>query len=101
MGLGKNFMNIIIEFTGIGKLITGNKQIEIDVNERSTYKSIVKLLGERYPDLIGVLIDHSMDKLLSASVFSRNGVEIILPEMMDRSPNDGDRLIMTMVIVGG
>ena len=53
-----------------------------------------------YPELVGVLIDRDMDKLLSAGIISRNGGEAILPNMTDQSPHDGDKLIMTMVIVG-
>ena len=94
-------MDIVIEFPGIGSLITGKKQIYLQLDQNSTYKDIVRLLGEKYPGLIGVIIDHDMSKLLSASIFSRNGKEAILPNMMDMSPQDGDKLIMTMVIVGG
>ena len=45
-----------------------------------TYKEKVHILREKCAELIGVLIDRVMDKLLSASIFNCNGEEAILPK---------------------
>jgi hypothetical protein len=38
---------------------------------------------------------------LSANLFSRNGEAPIMPDDMEQSPQDGERIVMLYFIVGG
>lgn len=90
-----------IKFTGAPAAIAGSQEIVLSVEEGTTYRGVIRMLGERYPQLVGILIDRNLDKLLSSNVISVNGEEMIMPGMEDRSPSDGDRLILVSLITGG
>jgi molybdopterin converting factor small subunit len=94
-------LNITVEFTGLARSITGERQITLPLPDEATYQRVVQALGEKYPSLIGVIIAADGAALLNANVFSKNGDEIIPPDSMDAAPEDGDRLILISVIVGG
>lgn len=94
-------MKIQVEFTGVAREILGQRQVELVVDDDCTYSCIVRQIGLRYPQLQGIFIDKNSLSLLSGNVLSRNGEETILPGMMNQSPQDGDRLIFLIFIVGG
>lgn len=94
-------MQIEIEFTGFARTITNHKVIRLELPEGTTYREIVKLLGQEYPALIGILIDRDGETFLSSNMFIVNG-DMVAPAMvMDESPKDGDRLVLMSLITGG
>jgi archaellum component FlaG (FlaF/FlaG flagellin family) len=97
----KKKISLYIKFTGAPVAIAGSQEIKLSVDEGITYRGVIRLLGERYPQLVGILIDRNLDKLLSSNVISVNGEEMIMPGMEDRSPSEGDRLILVSLITGG
>lgn len=94
-------MNITVEFTGITRAITGEREATLSLPDQATYQQVVRALGEKYPGLVGVMIAPDGATLLNANVFCKNGDEIIPPDSLDASPADGDRLILLSIIVGG
>jgi hypothetical protein len=92
---------IEIEFTGAARAITGRKTGIVEISDRASYRDIVSFLAGEYPQLIGLLISEDRRSLLSANFFSRNGEEPILPDDMDKTPQDGERLVILYFIVGG
>jgi hypothetical protein len=91
----------MIEFTGVAQMITGHNLIRLTLPETATYRDIVRILGMRFPELVGVLIDPAGDIFLSSNMFIINGEMGNPAMMMDKSPKNGDRLVLMSVITGG
>ena len=94
-------MNIVVEFTGGGRAMTGTREVSLGMPQNATYRDVVRRLAQMYPGLVGAIIAADGNSLLSAMIFNRNGEESIVAAMMDQSPGDGDRLILMFFIVGG
>jgi len=94
-------MNIVVEFTGGGRAITGTREVTLNLPDSATYRDVVRRLAQMYPGLVGAIIAADGNSLLSAMIFDRNGEESILPAMLDQSPRNDDRLILMFFIVGG
>lgn len=94
-------INIIVEFTGVAKEIAGSSQVELSFPPGSIYTDVVRILGEKYPELIGLLIDQDGKTFLSSNMFIINN-KMTLPVMvMTEHPQDGDRLVLVSVMTGG
>jgi len=94
-------MKIMVELTGIARSIVGKKEIELEMDGVNTYQDIIRLLGKRYPKLIGILIDQNGETFLSSNMFIING-DMNTPAMaIHLQPHDGDRLVLMSLITGG
>ncbi len=94
-------IKLTIEFTGVAKQFTGASSVDFVFPEDVIYTDVVRVLGEHYPELIGLLIDQDGETFLSSNMFIINN-EMALPVMvMDEHPNDGDRLVLVSVMTGG
>jgi hypothetical protein len=94
-------MQVIVELTGLARDAAGRKEIPIELDDTSTYQDLVRWLGRRYPQLIGLIIDQDGETFLSSNLFVING-DLANPAMvMHEHPKDGDRLILMSVITGG
>lgn len=94
-------MKITIEFTGITKSITQAGVVEFTVEQGFTYRDLVKLLAEKYPAMVGLIIDPDCKNFLSSNMFVING-DLEFPAMiLDHSPSDGEHISLMSVITGG
>ncbi len=94
-------MHVTVVLTGMARDMVRQKEIPLDVDEQITYGQIVRLLGETFPRLIGLLIDRDGQTLLSGNILIING-DLATPAMvMHESPHDGDRLILMSLVTGG
>ncbi len=94
-------IQLTIEFTGVAKQFTGVPSVDFVFPSNVNYTDVVRALGKRYPELIGLLIDQDGETFLSSNMFIINN-EMALPVMvMDEHPNDGDRLVLVSVMTGG
>ncbi len=94
-------MKISIEFTGIAREFTGAAEMEFEVPAAATYRDLVRLLADRFPGLVGILIDPNRESFLSSNMFVING-DLAYPAMiMDERPADGERIALMSVITGG
>jgi hypothetical protein len=92
---------VSIEFTGLARDIVGQTQLDLTLDPHTTYADIVRLLAERYPGLVGILIDKDGRTFLSSNMFIIND-DLAFPAMiMADSPHPGDRLTLVSVITGG
>ncbi|MHB0966257.1 MAG: MoaD/ThiS family protein [Bellilinea sp.] len=92
---------ITVEFTNLARVVAGVPDLEMEITPADTYSDIVQRLGEKYPDLVGVLIDHNGSTFLSSNMFIINN-EMSDPVMvMDEHPRPGDRLTLVAVATGG
>ena len=94
-------MYVTVEFSGIGRAITGVTQVNVSADKGTTYNGIINLLSTSYPGLIGVIINADGTELLNSNVIILNGDELILPDRMDDIVQEGSRLTLLSVIVGG
>ena len=94
-------MRIIVEFLGDARLATSIKQTELDIVPRTTYRDLVRLAGERFPALIGAVIEGDGETLMPANILNLNGKRTIQTTQMDDSPSDGDRITFMSILAGG
>jgi hypothetical protein len=92
---------IEIEFTGAAREIAGRKTGIIEIWDEASYRDIVEFLSAEIPQMIGTVISEDRRSLLSASFFSRNGEVPVMPDAMDKIPQDGERLVILYYILGG
>ncbi|MFN7035120.1 MAG: MoaD/ThiS family protein [Bellilinea sp.] len=94
-------IRITIEFTNLAKYIAGAPAIEIEFPRGITFGQIVEWLAERYPDMVGIIIQDDRKALMNSNLFIING-EMAQPAfLMNDSPKDGDRLTLVAVATGG
>ncbi len=94
-------MRITIEFTGITRSITNSTAIDFDLPSDSTYRDVIKLLAEKYPAMVGLIIDPDRENFLSSNMFVING-DLEFPAMLlDKKPADGEQISLMSVITGG
>jgi hypothetical protein len=93
-------MQLTVELTGLGRAIAG-RDVDLTLPVGSDYHVVVACLAERFPGLVGIVIAPGGRELLNANIISRNGEELIMPDMLDGCPSDGDRLTLLSIIVGG
>lgn len=94
-------INLTVEFTGAAKQFAGTSSVDLTFPQGVVYTDVVRALGERYPELIGLLIDQDGETFLSSNMFIINN-EMAHPVMvMDEHPQDGDRLVLVSVMTGG
>ncbi|HOT92363.1 MAG TPA: MoaD/ThiS family protein [Anaerolineae bacterium] len=94
-------MQVLVEFTGIPRVVTGVRQVPLQLQDGATYREIVRLLGKRYPQLIGEVLQPDGETFQPSNMLNLNGQRMIQPAQMDESPHDGDRLILMSILAGG
>jgi hypothetical protein len=94
-------MRVHIEFLGLSRFAAGAKEITIDVDEGTSFLDIVRMLGSRYPDMIGNIIRPDGETLHPPNILNLNAKRMIQPHQMDEGPSDGDRIILMSVSAGG
>ncbi len=94
-------MRIHVDFLGLSRLAAGVKEIAVDLEEDTTFRDIVRMLGTRYPKMIGNVIQPDGEMLQTPNIFNLNAKRMIQASQMDDSPNDGDRIILMSISAGG
>jgi molybdopterin converting factor small subunit len=90
-----------MEFLGVSRLVIGERTLSLDVEDGMTFRELVRLLGERYPGLIGDVIEPDGESLQAPNVFNLNARQMIQDDQMDAAPGDGDRIILMSMAAGG
>jgi molybdopterin converting factor small subunit len=93
-------ITISVQYTGIYRVSIGERSTRLTIPRGTNFRGVVRRLAELYPDLVGLVITTDDRETLNATIISRNE-EVILPEMMDQCPEDGDQLILIPTIEGG
>lgn len=94
-------MRVQVELLGVSRLVTGLKEITLDVEEGTTFRDIVRMLGTKYPAMIGDVIQPDGETLQAPNILNLNARRMIQASQMDESPNDGDRIILMSMSAGG
>jgi hypothetical protein len=94
-------MQVTVEFTGLARHILQRKEINLSLEEQTTYLDIVRLLAREHPELIGLLINTDGETLMSGNIMIING-DLATPAMvMQEHPQSGDRLMIMSLVTGG
>lgn len=96
-----NHINVTVEFTGISRILTGETEIAIPLQDGGRLEDIVKQLGQRFPALIGEVINDDGRSMIPTNLFSINGEQILHEDQLHYQPKNGERLIMLSLLAGG
>ena len=94
-------MKVSVEFNGIFRILTKTSHLTLDLASETTFREIITLLSERYPELSGEVLDSEDGGLIDSNGLSLNGKRMIQPADLDDAPQEGDRLIFMSVLAGG
>ena len=94
-------MRIHVEFLGLSRFAAGTKEITLGLEEGTTFRDIVRMLGTRYPEMIGNVIQPDGETLQTPNIFNLNAKRMIQAGQMDDGPGDGDRIILMSISAGG
>ena len=94
-------MQIDIEFLGLARLVTGERELTLRVEEGTTYRDLVRLLAAKYPQLIGQVIRPDRATLQEPNIFNLNARRMIQAKQMDESLQGSDRIILMSMSAGG
>ena len=94
-------MRVHVEFLGLSRFAAGIKGAALDLEEGTTFRDIVRLLGTRYPTMIGNVIQPDGETLQVPNIFNLNVKRMVPASQMDESPSDGDRIILMSISAGG
>ncbi len=92
---------ILVEFTGIARVLTGVRDVSLASDPGTTYREIIRQLGIRFPVLVGQVIEHDGMSLLPENKIVLDGKRILPESELDTSPCDGDRLTFMSILAGG
>jgi len=92
---------VLIEFTGISRVLTGESEFAIPLSNGMQLTDIVRSIGQKYPALVGEVIGQDGRSLIPTNLFSVNGKQILHENQLDFEPENGDRLILLSLLAGG
>jgi len=94
-------MRVQLEFLGVSRLATRLREVTLDLEKDMTFRDIVRLLGTRYPAMIGDVIQPDGETLQAPNILNLNAKRMIQESQMDEGPSDGDRIILMSMSAGG
>jgi hypothetical protein len=92
---------VLVEFTGISRVLTGKSEYILSVADDSDVNEIIRMLGRKFPALVGEVIKADGETLIPTNLFSVNGKQILNEGQQEYKPIDGDRLILLSLLAGG
>jgi molybdopterin converting factor small subunit len=94
-------MHVSVEFAGLSRVLTGARQVSLDLGESVTFQDIVRILADKYPSLVGKVIQPEGEGLYPSNLLNINGQHMVQGNQMDQSPAEGDRIILMSILAGG
>jgi molybdopterin converting factor small subunit len=94
-------MQVRVELLGLSRLVTGEKEVFLDLGSEATYRDIVRALSNEYPALIGNVIQSDRENLQAPNIFNLNARQMIQSKQMDSRLSEGDRIILMSMSAGG
>ena len=94
-------LNVIVEFTGISRVLTGKSEIAIPLQQGAQLTDVVQQLGRRFPELVGEVIEKDGCSMIPTNLFSVNGEQILHEDQLNYTPKEGDTLILLSLLAGG
>ncbi len=94
-------MRIQVELFGLSRLIAGEKEITLTLEEDATFRDVVRALVKKYPDMVGDVVQADGETMQSPNILNLDGRRMIQPHHMDERLGDGDRIILMSMSAGG
>lgn len=94
-------LNILVEFTGISRILTGKTEIAIPLHDGAQLIDVIQSIARRFPALVGEVIEKDGCSMIPTNLFSVNGAQILHEDQLHFQPEDGDRLILLSLLAGG
>lgn len=98
---GMDMIQVKIEFSGLSRILAKANDMQLSLSPDQSYVDVIRMVAEKYPALVGNVIDKSKIALFPSNVFSRNGKTVVMDEQMNDSPQDGEVLILLSLLAGG
>ncbi len=92
---------ITIKLTGAPAALAQTKSVTLPLADDASYSEVIRLLGEEYPALLGLIIDQDGLTMLSSNMFLVNGQDFVMHGMWAQQPKDGDTLTLISPVTGG
>jgi len=94
-------MQVLIEFTGISRVLTGKTDFLLPLTPGAAIRDVVHAIGRAFPALVGEVIEKDGETLIPTNLFSVNGEQILNENQLHYQPKNGDRLILLSLLAGG
>jgi len=94
-------MRVQIELFGLSRLIAGEREITLELPQGSTFRDVVRALVDRYPGMIGDVVQGDCETMQAPNILNLDGKRMIQPHQMDEGLHDGDRIILMSMSAGG
>jgi molybdopterin converting factor small subunit len=94
-------MQVRVEMLGLSRLVTGEREVSLTMEQGATYRDIVRALSEKYRALIGNVIQSDRKNLQAPNVFNLNARQMVQSKQMENPLNEGDRIILMSMSAGG
>ena len=94
-------IQVKVEFSGLSRILAKANDMQLSISPQQTYVDIIRMVAEKYPSLVGNVIDKSKDSLFPSNIFSRDGKTVVQHEEMNNCPRDGEVLILLSLLAGG
>ena len=100
-------MLVQVEMLGLSRLVTGQREVSLELDREATYRDLVRALSKQYPALIGNVIQSDRESLQAPNIFNLNAKQMIQSKQMDNrlanelNPREGDRIILMSISAGG
>jgi molybdopterin converting factor small subunit len=94
-------MRVHVELFGLSRLIAGEKEITLTLDEGATFRHAVRALVRKYPEMIGDVVQADGETMQSPNILNLDGRRMIQPHQMAESLSDGDRIIVMSMSAGG
>ena len=94
-------MRVQVEFLGLSRLVSRQKEISLEIAPDATFRDIVGILADRYPEMIGNVIRPDRKTLQEPNIFNLNARKMVQAAQMDSVPSENDRIILMSMSAGG
>ena len=94
-------MNVQIEFLGLSRLVSGQKEVTLKIAPDATFRDIVSILAQKYPEMVGNVIRPDRRTLQEPNIFNLNARKMVQAAQMDTVPSENDRIILMSMSAGG
>lgn len=94
-------LRIEVELFGLSRLIAGEKEVTLTLDEGATFRDAVKELVSRYPDMVGDVVQADGLTMQPPNILNLDGRRMIQAHQMDESLSNGDRIILMSMSAGG
>ena len=94
-------MNVQIEFLGLSRIVSGQKEVSLKIAPDATFRDIVGILAQKYPEMVGNVIRPDRRTLQEPNIFNLNARKMVQAAQMDTVPNENDRIILMSMSAGG